>query len=88
MLYPFQVSADGYLPNRRLNTAMGLAVLHIAQHAEMKWRNLRGPHKHMEKPFTWKDLFSIAVKYRQIVDPEQGVFWVSSLPDYHSDEGT
>ena len=82
-----QVSADGFLPNRRLNLAMGLAAIHIAQHAEAKWKNLKGPGKSTEKPYTWKELFSVAVRYRQLVDPEQPVFWVDSLPDYTSEEG-
>lgn len=82
-----QVSADGFLPNRRLNLAMGLAAVHIAQHAEAKWKNMKGTGKMTEKPFSWKELFSIAVRYRQLVDPEQPVFWVSSLPDYSSEEG-
>lgn len=82
-----QVSADGFLPNRRLNLAMGLAAVHIAQHAEAKWKSMKGSGKMTERPFSWKELFSIAVRYRQLVDPEQPVFWVSSLPDYNSDEG-
>ena len=31
-----QVSVDGIMPNRRLNLAMGLAAIHIAQHFEVK----------------------------------------------------
>ena len=82
-----QVSADGFLPNRRLNLAMGLAAVHVAQLAEAKWKSMKGPGKSTERPFSWKELFSIAVRYRQLVDPEQPVFWVNSLPDYNLDEG-
>lgn len=81
-----QVSSDGFLPNRRLNLAMGLAAVHIAQHVQAKWRNLK-TGKTGERPFTWKELFSIALQYRQLVDPDQPVMWVSSLPDYHTSEG-
>ncbi|KAL8615995.1 hypothetical protein ACOMHN_014957 [Nucella lapillus] len=82
-----QVTADGFLPNRRLNLAMGLAAIHVAQLAESKWKNVKGAGKSAERPFTWKELFSVAMQYRQLVDPEQAVFWVDSLPDYHSEEG-
>lgn len=82
-----QVSADGFLPNRRLNLAMGLAALHVAQHAETKWKNIKGPGKSSERAFVWRELFSIAVRYRQLVDPEQPVFWVNSLADYNTEEG-
>jgi hypothetical protein len=66
---------------------MGLAAVHVAQVAEAKWRTLKGAGKTAERPFTWKELFSIAVRYRQLVDPEEGVFWISSLPSYHAEEG-
>lgn len=83
--WSMQVAADGYLPNRRLNLAMGLAAVHIAQHAEAKWKNVKAGKT--EKPFSWKELFSIAVWYRRLVDPEQPVLWISTLPDYHSEDG-
>ncbi|XP_076462579.1 tetratricopeptide repeat protein 13-like [Babylonia areolata] len=82
-----QVSADGFLPNRRLNLAMGLAAVHVAQLAEAKWRSMKGVGKSSERPFSWRELFSVAVQYRQLVDPEQPVLWVDSLPDYHGEEG-
>lgn len=84
--WSMQVTSDGFLPNRRLNLAMGLAAVHIAQIAEAKWKNFKSG-KSGERPFTWKELFSIAVRYRQLVDPEQAVLWVSSLPDYYTSDG-
>ncbi|KAK7508270.1 hypothetical protein BaRGS_00000509 [Batillaria attramentaria] len=80
-----QVAADGFLPNRRLNLAMGLAAIHIAQHAEAKWKSMKAGKT--EKPFSWKELFSIAVWYRRLVDPEQPVLWINTLPDYQSEDG-
>ena len=36
-----QASADGYLPNERLNFAMGLASIHIAQMMEQVFKDVK-----------------------------------------------
>ncbi|XP_071080039.1 tetratricopeptide repeat protein 13-like isoform X1 [Haliotis cracherodii] len=89
--WSMQVNSDGFTPNKRLNLAMGLASIHIAQHFEMKWKsykNTKGSGVNVtERPLSWREVFGIAVQYRRLADPEQPVLWVSSLPDHLTTEG-
>ncbi|XP_050404456.1 tetratricopeptide repeat protein 13 isoform X2 [Patella vulgata] len=78
-----QVKADGFTPNRRLNLAMGIATIHIAQYLETKWKNF----KNSKERLSWKELYRIAVQYRRLVDPEQPVFWVDTLPEHNTPDG-
>ncbi|XP_052788997.1 tetratricopeptide repeat protein 13-like isoform X3 [Mya arenaria] len=81
-----QVNTDGYTPNRRLNLAMGLSSIHIAQLYEAKWRGLR-QNKPVGNQHMWRDMFDIAVRYRRLVDPEQPVLWLDKLPDHIHKDG-
>ncbi|KAL4237726.1 Tetratricopeptide repeat protein 13 [Mactra antiquata] len=81
-----QVNTDGYTPNKRLNLAMGLSSIHIAQLYEKKWRDLR-QNKAVGWQHSWRDLFDIAVKYRRLVDPEQPVVWLDKMPDHKNKNG-
>ncbi|ESO90066.1 hypothetical protein LOTGIDRAFT_218109 [Lottia gigantea] len=78
-----QVNTDGFTPNNRLNLAMGLASLHIAQYLEKKWKSLKNGKERLD----WQDLFNIAVQYRRLVDPEQPVFWVDTMPEFRTTDG-
>ncbi|CAL1539081.1 unnamed protein product [Lymnaea stagnalis] len=84
-----QVSVDGILPDRRLNLAMGLAAIHIAQHFESKWKTLKNLKAGTNDKVlhTWKELFDIGVYYRRIVSLDQPFLWVDTLPDYRSKDG-
>ncbi|XP_052272752.1 tetratricopeptide repeat protein 13-like isoform X2 [Dreissena polymorpha] len=93
-----QVNTDGYTPNKRLNLAMGLASVHVAQLFEAKWRSLRlnqqivnNKHtcqKHDDHgtghQLTWRDVFNLAVRYRRMVDPEQPVLWLDKIGEQSS----
>ncbi|XP_060081664.1 tetratricopeptide repeat protein 13-like [Ylistrum balloti] len=79
-----QVNTDGYTPNRKLNMAMGLASIHISQILEARWKGLR-QNKQMERSLTWREIFDVAVKYRRLVDPEQAVLWLDTMPDHTTD---
>ncbi|XP_045174282.2 tetratricopeptide repeat protein 13-like isoform X2 [Mercenaria mercenaria] len=81
-----QVNTDGYTPNKRLNLAMGLSSIHIAQLYEKKWRDLR-QNKAIGWQHSWRDLFNIAVRYRRLVDPEQPVLWLDKMPDHKDKDG-
>ncbi|XP_064600011.1 tetratricopeptide repeat protein 13-like [Liolophura sinensis] len=74
-----QVSVDGFTTNRRLNLAMGLASIHIAQLVEQRWKSYK--QNKNDKYVGWRDLFEIAVEYRRLVDPEQPVFWLDRMGD-------
>ncbi|KAL3874145.1 hypothetical protein ACJMK2_037196 [Sinanodonta woodiana] len=81
-----QVNTDGYTANRRLNLAMGLSAIHIAQLYESRWKGLR-QNKPFDKTLNWKDMFEIAVQYRRMVDPEQPVLWLDLMPDHNTNDG-
>ncbi|KAK2162677.1 hypothetical protein NP493_1506g00003 [Ridgeia piscesae] len=80
-----QVTVDGFLANSRLNLAMGLAVIHIAQVMETVWHE--GRKMKNGDQFNWRDMFDIAVQYRRLVDLEQAVFWLDSMPDENVKDG-
>ncbi|XP_005108844.2 tetratricopeptide repeat protein 13 [Aplysia californica] len=84
-----QVSVDGILPNRRLNLAMGLASIHMAQYFETKWKAVKASKagSHDKIIHSWRELFTIGVHYRQIASLDQPFLWVDSLPDYKSKDG-
>ena len=39
-----QVNSDGYLPNRKQNVAVGLSIIHVAQHLHAALKKLRPKH--------------------------------------------
>ncbi|XP_062603404.1 tetratricopeptide repeat protein 13-like [Saccostrea cucullata] len=81
-----QVAADGYLPSRRHNFAMGLASMHIAQLLDKRWREIR-LNKQIDRSLDWREVFSIAVQYRRLIDPEQPIFWLDKMPDHATEDG-
>ncbi|XP_048734354.1 tetratricopeptide repeat protein 13-like isoform X2 [Ostrea edulis] len=81
-----QVAADGYLPSRRHNFAMGLASMHIAQLLDKRWREIR-LNKQLDRSLDWREVFNIAVQYRRLVDPEQPIFWLDKMPDHDTVDG-
>ncbi|KAH9495066.1 hypothetical protein Btru_018739 [Bulinus truncatus] len=83
-----QVSVDGIVPDKRLNLAMGLASIHIAQYFEAKWKILKTKSGTQDKVVhSWKELFSIAVYYRRLASLDQPFLWVDMLPSHRSKEG-
>ncbi|XP_064622955.1 tetratricopeptide repeat protein 13-like isoform X2 [Lineus longissimus] len=73
-----QVNSDGFLPNQRLNLAMGLAAIHIAQVMEGLWKGPRNLH-YKGNAFTWRHLFNISMQYRRVANPDQPVFWMDQM---------
>lgn len=84
--FSMQVAADGYLPSRRHNFAMGLASMHIAQLLDKRWREIR-LNKQIDRSLDWREVFNIAIQYRRLIDPEQPIFWLDKMPDYSTEEG-
>ena len=54
----FQVNSDGYLPNRKQNMAVGLAIIHVAQHLNAALRKLKQKHNKPGIAFTFALLFN------------------------------
>ena len=40
-----------------------------------------------DKPINWREVYRIGVQYRRLVDPDQPLFWVDSLPDHLLPDG-
>nr|XP_032804298.1 tetratricopeptide repeat protein 13 isoform X1 [Petromyzon marinus] len=75
-----QYDAPGFLPNRRVHRAMGMAALEVMQTLQHVWRNGKVRVAGKSRRLTWRDLFDVAVKWRRMVDPDQPVLWLDLMP--------
>ncbi|XP_066467504.1 tetratricopeptide repeat protein 13 isoform X2 [Tiliqua scincoides] len=75
-----QYETPGFLPNKRLHRAMGLAVLEVMQAVQRTWVNSKVRMNGKTRLMQWRDMFDIAVKWRRIADPDQPVLWLDQMP--------
>ncbi|KAM6462299.1 tetratricopeptide repeat protein 13 isoform 3-T3 [Liasis olivaceus] len=75
-----QYETVGFLPNKRMHRAMGLAVLEVMQAVQRTWVNSKVRMNGKTKLMQWRDMFDIAVKWRRIADPDQPVLWLDQIP--------
>ncbi|XP_078413535.1 tetratricopeptide repeat protein 13 isoform X2 [Cetorhinus maximus] len=75
-----QYDTPGFLPNKRIHRAMGLATLEIMQVVQRAWSNSKIRVNGKTRLMQWKDMFDIAVKWRRIADPDQPVLWLDQMP--------
>ena len=60
-----QYDADGFLPNERMQLAMGLGSLEVAQTMQQHWKQMKGVRNGNGKRMGWREAFDIAVKWRR-----------------------
>ena len=70
-----QLRCPGFLPNARQRRMFGLASL---QCAHVLRNNI---------PHDWRSLFDIAVRWRQVSEPNDNVFWIDLFPEAAFQEG-
>uniref|UniRef100_A0A8C9WR45 Tetratricopeptide repeat domain 13 n=1 Tax=Scleropages formosus TaxID=113540 RepID=A0A8C9WR45_SCLFO len=75
-----QYSTPGFLPNRRIHRAMGLATIELMQAMQRTWSNSKVRVNGKTRLMQWRDMFDIAVKWRRIADPDQPVLWLDQMP--------
>ncbi|XP_062267284.1 tetratricopeptide repeat protein 13 isoform X2 [Platichthys flesus] len=75
-----QYDTPGFLPNRRIHRAMGLATLEVMQAMHRTWSNSKVRINGKTRQMQWRDMFDIAVKWRRIADPDQPVLWLDQMP--------
>ncbi|XP_034964374.2 tetratricopeptide repeat protein 13 isoform X1 [Zootoca vivipara] len=75
-----QYETPGFLPNKRVHRAMGLAVLEVMQAVQRTWVNSKVRINGKTRLMQWRDMFDIAVKWRRIADPDQPVLWLDQMP--------
>ncbi|XP_041068899.1 tetratricopeptide repeat protein 13 isoform X2 [Carcharodon carcharias] len=75
-----QYDTPGFLSNKRIHRAMGLATLEIMQVVQRAWSNSKIRVNGKTRLMQWKDMFDIAVKWRRIADPDQPVLWLDQMP--------
>ena len=72
-----QLKSPGFISNRRQHRQFGLAVLEASQ--SMK--------RDSPSSLTWRECFSIIVKWRQLSEPNDPVWWIDQLPMASFEEG-
>nr|XP_028579820.1 tetratricopeptide repeat protein 13 isoform X2 [Podarcis muralis] len=75
-----QYETPGFLPNKRVHRAMGLAVIEVMQAVQRTWVNSKVRINGKTRLMQWRDMFDIAVKWRRIADPDQPVLWLDQMP--------
>ncbi|XP_035872084.1 tetratricopeptide repeat protein 13 isoform X3 [Phyllostomus discolor] len=75
-----QYETPGFLPNKRIHRAMGLAALEVMQAVQRTWMNSKVRVNGKTRLMQWRDMFDIAVKWRRIADPDQPVLWLDQMP--------
>eukprot|EP01126_Amoeba_proteus_P056613 TRINITY_DN7132_c0_g1_i2.p1 TRINITY_DN7132_c0_g1~~TRINITY_DN7132_c0_g1_i2.p1 ORF type:complete len:433 (+),score=77.31 TRINITY_DN7132_c0_g1_i2:2000-3298(+) len=87
--------SPGYLSNERQQRMAGLATLEVAQVLYRYWYrgidDVSGPsssgHKALDHKFGWRDIYDIIVRWRQISEPNDPVWWVDLLTKEQFSEG-
>jgi tetratricopeptide (TPR) repeat protein len=98
-----QIHSRGFLPNMRLHRGFGLAVLEMAQAlknnidcihrtgAPLMVPNAGSSQKYFARegshPFGYRDLFDIIVRWRQLSEPNDPVWWTDGLLRESFEEG-
>ncbi|XP_014894216.1 tetratricopeptide repeat protein 13 isoform X3 [Poecilia latipinna] len=75
-----QYDTPGFLPNKRIHRAMGLATLEVMQAMHRTWSSSKVRVNGKTRQMQWRDMFDIAVKWRRIADPDQPVLWLDQMP--------
>ncbi|XP_019335375.1 tetratricopeptide repeat protein 13 isoform X2 [Alligator mississippiensis] len=75
-----QYDTPGFLPNKRIHRAMGLAALEVMQAVQRTWTNSKVRMNGKTRLMQWRDMFDIAVKWRRIANPDQPVLWLDQMP--------
>jgi hypothetical protein len=89
-----QLDSPGFSRNKRQHKMCGFAVLEMSQKLKIFWKNnsliLNGncsSLQNFEHVFGYRDLMDIAVKWRQISEPNDPVFWIDLLTKEAYEEG-
>ncbi|KAM7173980.1 tetratricopeptide repeat protein 13 isoform 4-T4 [Macrochelys suwanniensis] len=65
-----QYETPGFLPNKRIHRAMGLAALEVMQAVQRTWANSKVRMNGKTRLMQWRDMFDIAVKWRSANNPK------------------
>ncbi|KAJ5077958.1 suppressor of rps4-rld 1 [Anaeramoeba ignava] len=77
-----QLKTPGFLSNKRQQAMAGLAAIEMAQTLSQIYKNDK-----KKIDFNWRDFFHIGVRWRQISEPLDPVFWVDMLTEKQFNEG-
>eukprot|EP00794_Sanderia_malayensis_P017542 gene17542-19292_t len=75
-----QYHSDGFMPNWRLNKAMALGLLDVAQTALQYWKSPVSLRGWKGKRFTWRDIFDVSLKWRKLVSIWYPALWLDLFP--------
>jgi tetratricopeptide (TPR) repeat protein len=90
-----QYDSAGFVSNERQHRIFGLAMIAIAQELRAVFvaggssavPKERSSHASGAHEFAWRDLYDMGVRWRQIAEPNDPVFWVDALTPEQFAEG-
>jgi tetratricopeptide (TPR) repeat protein len=71
-----QLNSPGFLSNQRQHRQAGLAAMSMAHDLRLHWRNNADANKSIT---TWRTIFDVAVRWRQLVSCNDSVWWIDQL---------
>lgn len=96
-----QLNCQGFLPNKRQYKMFSVAIVQMIQNFQLHLRLLKTASVGLKVPtamtsvassefnrtFQWTDFFDIIVKWRQISEPNDAVWWINALSSTSFNEG-
>jgi len=90
-----QLHSPGYAKNVRQHRMAGISIIELAQALKKVWDaggNLKvqgkgSSHNEKQHLFGWRDMYDIAIKWRQFSEPNDPVWWVDLLSPEQFAEG-
>ena len=79
-----QVRVSGFVANRRLQRQAGLATLDMAQRVRRLWAQ---GSANQGVSHGWRAILDIAVRWRQLGEPNDNVWWIDGMPTRDFQEG-
>lgn len=73
-----QVRAAGFVPNKRLQLCAGFAVIDVAQRLRALWSDCKGVA--LSVNMGWRAAYNVAVRWRQLGEPNDNVWWIDGMP--------
>ena len=85
--FRMQVRLPGFVPNVRLQRQAGLAVIDVAQRIRRLLTANAASGAQPSAGSAWRPVYDVAVRWRQLGEPNDHVYWIDGMPRHDFEEG-